>query len=243
MKNPSTKNVSTLLLYNPAWQRYSSVLNSSAFEASIDGVPLSFTDQTLANLTHPRNLPEEFQDRFPDWMYNHEVIWEDPIDLPMLSLSLGPLQTIELHFQDSIVTYIESGHYSAVGFGFGVDQIELDQTRIRFEMTIQYGSLFVDINPYPSDSVVESQFGSNYTYTWNVQPQYSLEFLNGVTPEPIRAGFFIQMMVTEYQLPTPDTTTTHPITPRLIQPMEIIIIITVCVLIVSIAILVHKKGD
>lgn len=209
MTNPTSENASILLLYRPCWEGASfSFLNISSLETSIEGTPLFFSNQTLTNVTHPRDLPSEFHDRFPDWVYLHDQFWYNPAPFTMLNLSIGPHQSVILQFYDQITVTNLSQNLTEVGFGLGVDQIKNDSTRIRVQMTVLDGSQFIDLNPYPYDIVVETQEGSNYTYTWDVQSPYSPQLIYGITPEPIRAGFQIQMEVMEYYLPTIDPTPT-----------------------------------
>ena len=109
-------------------------------------------------------------------------------------------------------------------------------------MTVLDGSQFIDLNPYPYDIVVESQEGSNYTYTWDAQSPYSPLLIYGVTPEPIRAGFQIQMEVFEYYLPTLNPTpttspTTYPNSPLATE----VLIITIGSGLLIIAIIVKWK--
>jgi hypothetical protein len=142
----------------------------------------------------------------------------------MLNLSLGPHQSVVFHFHDLIIVTV-SGDYSEVGFGLGVGQIESDSTRIRVQMTVLYGSQFINLNPYPYDIVTESQEDGNYTYTWDAQSPYSPQLIYGLTPEPVRAGFTIQMVVNEYHLPTIDPTPTSSPTTSPNNPLAIEVLI------------------
>jgi len=244
MTNPSSKNASILLLYRPLWERASaSSLNFSSFETSIEGIPLFFSNQTLTNVTHPRDLPSEFHDRFPYWVYNNDQYWYNPTPFIMLNLSIGPHQSITFRFHDQITVTNLSLNLTEVGFGLGVEQIQSDSTDIRVQITVLDGSQFIDLNPYPYDIVVESQEGDNYTFTWNAQPPYSSQIIYGITPEPIRAGFKIQMEVTEYYLPTVNptstsSTTTSPGNPPAIEAM---VLLVGYVLLMSIAVIIWKR--
>jgi len=250
MTNPSSENASILLLYRPCWEgASSSFLNISSFETSIEGTPLFFSNQTLANVTHPRDLPSEFHDRFPEWVYVHDQFWHNPAPFTMLNLSIGPHQSVILHFNDQITVTNLSQNLTEVGFGLGVDQIESDSTRIRLQMTVLEGSQFIDINPYPYDIVVTSQDGTDFIYTWDAQPPYSSQLIYGITPEPVRAGFKVQMEVTEYHLPTvsptstPDPTTypTNPIGPPLLT--EVLVLSIGFVLLMSAIMVLWKRWN
>ena len=139
----------------------------------------------------------------------------------MLNLSIGPHQSVTLQFHDEITVTNLSQNFTEVGFGLGAEQIERDSTHIIVQMTVLDGSQFIDLNPYPYDIVVESQEGSNYTYTWDAQHPYSPQLIYGITPEPIRAGFQIQMEVMEYYLPTVDPTFTSSPTTSPNNPLAI----------------------
>jgi len=244
MTNPSSENASILLLYRPCWEgASSSFLNISSFETSIQGTPLFFSNQTFANITHPRDLPSEFHDRFLDWVYLHDQFWYNPAPFTMLNLSMGPHQSVILQFYDQITVTNLSQNLTEVGFGLGVEQIQSDSTDIRVQMTVLDGSQFINLHPYPYDIVVESQEGTNYTFTWEAQPPYSPQLIYGITPEPIRAGFQIQMEVTEYYLPTVDSTpTSSPTTfPNNPLAIEVLVLFVGCVLLISIIIILWKR--
>ena len=204
-----------------------------------------FSNQTLANVTHPRDLPSEFHDRFPDWVYNNDQFWYNPAPFTMLNLSIGPHQSVTLQFHDEITVTNLSQNLTEVGFGLGAEQIERDSTHIIVQMTVLDGSQFIDLNPYPYDIVVESQEGSNYTYTWDAQPPYSPQLIYGITPEPIRAGFQIQMEVFEYYLPTIDSTPTSSPTISQNQPLtiEVLILAGGSVLFIIAIIVLWKRWD
>jgi hypothetical protein len=208
MTNPSSENAGILLLYSPMWNGYSSFLNASSFETYIDGTPLIFTNQTLTNITHPRDLPSVFHDRFPDWVYIHDQLWYNYNQFIMLNLSLGPHQCVILRFHDLITVTSLSFNSTSVGFGLGSNQIEKDSTRIRIEITVIDGAQFITVNPYPYDHLAHANIEHDYLYMWNIQPPYSPQLIYGVSPMPIDAGVQVQMEVREYNLPFIDTTAT-----------------------------------
>jgi hypothetical protein len=208
MTNPSSENANILLLYCPLWEGFSSFLNESSLETYIDGTPLFFTNQTLTNITHPRDLPPAFHDRFPDWVYVHDQLWYDHTPFIMMNLSLGPHQGVIFHFHDLITVTSLSFNSTSVGFGLGSDQIEKDSTRIRIQIAVIDGDQFIRVNPYPYDHLTHANIENDYLYVWNIQPPYSPQFFYGVSPMPINAGVQVQMEVREYHLPFVDTTTT-----------------------------------
>lgn len=212
MTNPSSENEVILLLYSPYWEESWSYYNTSSFESFIEGSPLVFNNQTLSNVTHPRELPSDFHDRFPDWVYLHNQTWFSSTPFTLLNLSLGPYQSVIFHFNDLITVTSVSIHYSEVGFGLAPDQIERDSTQIRMQIIVINGDQFIDVISYPHDHLVDSHEENDYCYAWNAQPPYSSKLTNGFTPYPIGAGFEVKMVVTEYFLPTVETTTSTPTT-------------------------------
>ena len=212
MTNPSSENESILFLYCPFWDEYWSYFNTSSLETSIDGSPQIFSSQTLVNITHPRELPSSFHDRFPDWFYSHNQTWYTDIPFTLMNLSLSPYQSVIFHFNDLITVTSVSIHYSEVGFGLAPDQIESDSTHIRIQITVINGTQFIDVNPYPHDHLIDSSEGTDYSYTWDAQPPYSVQLIPGTTPYPILADFHVQMEVAEYNLPFTSTTSTSPVT-------------------------------
>ena len=206
--NPLSVNESILLLYRPCWETSFAYYNSSSFETSIEGPPLAFSSQTLFNITHPRQLPEVFHDRYPEWVYLQNQTYYTSIPFTMLNLTLGPYQSIILHFSDLINVTSISVHYSEVGFGLGAVQIESDSTQIRMRITVIEGTQFIDVNPYPHDHLIDSQEEIDYFYIWNAYPPFSSRLFNFPISYPIGAGFSVQMEVTEYNFPFTETTST-----------------------------------
>ena len=206
--NPLSTNESILLLYRPSWEGFGSYFNTSSFGTNLEGTPIAYSNQTLLNITHPIELPAEFHDRFPDWVYLHNQTWYTSVPFTLLNLSLGPQQSIILHFYDLITITSVSVHYSEIGFGLAADQIESDSTRIRMQMTVINATQFIDVNTYPHEHLTDSDEGNDNFYGWTVQPPYSIQLTNGATPYLIGAGFHVQMEVTEYTFPFTETTST-----------------------------------
>jgi hypothetical protein len=241
--NPSSKNESILLLYSPSWPSHSSFLNESSLTVYTDVPPLAFSNQILTNITHPRYLPSEFHDRFPDWVYVHDQLWENSTQFIMFNLTLYPKQSIRFYLQDQIGVTVLAGNLSEVAFGLNVDQIVGDSTQVHVQIVVIDGSQFIGLNPYPYDIVVESQDGDDYTFTWDAQPPFSPQLIYGITPTPICAGFLIQMEVTEYYLPTLEDTTTPSTSnsPSLIDSLPIIVLFTIGVLTIVLLVLWKSK--
>jgi hypothetical protein len=239
MTNPSSKNESILLLYSPSWPSYSSFLNESSLTVYTDVPLLVFSNQTLANVTHPRYLPSQFHDRFPDWVYVHDQLWENSTQFIMFNLTLYPKQSVRFYLQDQIEVTVLAGNLSEVAFGLNVDQIVSDSTRIHVQIVVIDGSQFIDLNPYPNDIVVESQNGDDCTFRWDAQPPLSPQLIYGITPTPICAGFLIQMEVTEYHLPTlEDTTTPSTLSSQsLVDSLPIVALLTIGVLAIVLLVL------
>lgn len=208
MTNPSSENESILLLYSPFWNAYWSFFNESSLETSIDGSPLSFSNQTLVNITHPREFPSDFHDRFPESVFLYNQTWFSTIPFTLMNLSFGPHQSIIFHFNDLITVTSISVSYTEVGFGLAPDQIVSDSTHIRIQITVINGTQFIRVNPNIQDHLIDSREGTDCIYTWDVQPPYSSQIIPGSSPYPIQAGFSVQMTVSEYNLTWETSTST-----------------------------------
>lgn len=208
LTNIGNENASILLLYRPSWGISSCmVLNSSMFESCIDGTPLVYETQTLNNITHPRNLPSEFNDRFPDWVWYHEHLWDSLVKFTMTNLSIGSHENLILYFSDSIIVTSLYVDYLELGYGFSSAQLRSDSTSVSMRVRVTDGSQFLNTTFFPEASLVSSQVGTEYIGTWSVQYPYPPELMSGNTPEPIRAGFTAYLKISEYHLPTVESTT------------------------------------
>lgn len=208
LNNTVNENASILLLYCPCWGSASSVvLNGSKFESCIDGTPLVYETQTLSNITHPRNLSPEFNDRFPDWVWHHDLLWHSPVMFTMTNLSLGPHENLILYFSDSIIVTSLYHDYLIFGYGFASAQLRSDLTSVSMRVRITDGSEFLNTTFSPEVSLLSFQVGTEYTGTWSVQPPYPPELMYGNGPGPIRATFSAYLKISEYHLPTPESTT------------------------------------
>ena len=162
----------------------------------------------MVNITHPREFPSDFHDRFPDWVYLHNQTLFSTIPFTLMNLSLGPHQSIIFHFNDLIAVTSVSVSYTEVGFGLAPDQIESDSTHIRIQITVINGTQFIRVNPRIQDHLIDSREGTDCIYTWDAQPPYSSRLIPGSSPYPIQACFSVQMTVTEYYLPWETSTST-----------------------------------
>jgi len=206
--NPLSVNENISFLYRPSWELSLAYYNGSSFETSVEGPPISFSTQTLSNITHPRELPSNLQNRFPDWYFEHDQIWFIDIPFTLMNLSLGPYQSVIFHFNDLINVTSIGINYFEIGFGLSADQIESDSTLIQMQITVVEGGQFLYVFPHPDDHLVDTHEDVDYLYVWNASPPFSSRLVNGITPDPIGAGFNVRTGMVEYTLPGWDTTST-----------------------------------
>jgi hypothetical protein len=208
LTNTAGLNSTILLLYSPSWGSPKIPLNQTNFTCSIYGSPLIYENHSLSNITHPRQLLPEFHERFPDWVWVHDEIWQHPANFTLVNLTLGPKESVLFTFADSIIVTFYEADYYVIGYGFGKSQLLGDLTAINTRITLVDGSQFVGVSFYPDDSVVSTQDGYEYTGIWNIKPSYSSSFLYGISTEPIRAGFSVYLKNYENYYP-PQPTNQH----------------------------------
>ena len=215
LTNPYDAETSILLLYNPAWGSWSINVSDSSLDWRIEGEYVSMHNTTFSNLTHPRQLPAEFHDRFPSWVWVHEELWYDANNLTLVNITLGPQCSRLFHFEDSYIVHTYDIDYFTAGFGFSAGQIQADRTIIRMRIELQHSTNFQGVSFYPDDSVSISQVGEDYIGEWLLEYPYSPELLYGNSPEPIRGGCSGYITINQYYPPIlDDTSSTQSSTPE-----------------------------
>lgn len=201
LSNPSAENETILLLYNPCWNSQYSYYNYSSINVYFEGYPLFQTNQTLTNITNLYDLPVSFHDRLPEYNYNRLYA-----PFLLLNLTLSSFQNLTLHLSDVITITSISINYSRIGFGFNIDQLEDDSTRLKMLMKVINSTQFLSVNCFPYDLVEQYRVQNDFIILCEAVPPFSSK-LSSYMPEPVSAGFEVDMDVREYLLPTIDDST------------------------------------
>jgi hypothetical protein len=188
LTNPYNFETDLYLLYNPAWGSKSKTVTGSFPEWSLDGDYVALRNSTFYNLTHPRQLPEEFHDRFPSWVWVHDVIWYDTCNFTLVNLTLESRENRLFLFRDSFRVDTYDIDYFEAGFGFSAGQIQYDRTIITMRIEMLQSAQYYRVSFIPDDTVSVTHDGENYVGEWFLEYPYPVEMLYGVVPEPIRGG-------------------------------------------------------
>ena len=207
LTNSGEGNKSVLLLYNPCWVETPYGVQKSDPKTSLDGACANYSITAINNVTHPRQLPAAFGNRFPSWVWVHDEIWQNPLNFTMVNITLGGHTARMLKISDAYTVDSYLVDYYEAGFGFSAVQVQADRTPIITRITLLYGSGFERISFFPTDSVESTQAGDECTGLWRLEYPYSQELLYGSSPEPIRAGCSVYITIVQWNPPTPSPTT------------------------------------
>ena len=209
LTNPYNSETGLYLLYNPSWGSSSENVTGSSPDWTLDGDCVAMSNSTFYNLTHPRELPEEFHDRFPSWVWVHEQIWYNINNLTLVNLTLGPRQNRLFHFVDSFrVDTYDIIDYFEVGFGFSAGQIQNDETIITMRIEMLQSAHYYSVSFTPDETASITRVGEDYIGEWFLEYPYSAEMLYGVLPEPIRGGCAGYILIHQVNYPPPVENTT-----------------------------------
>ena len=252
LANTAGQNSTILLLYTPSYGGTRIPLNQTLFTNSIEGSPLRYENHSLNNLTHPRQLPSEFHDRFPDWVWYHDEIWYSPTNFILVNLTLSPNDSVIFNFSDSIVATFYLADYFVIGYGFSPSQIEHDETSINTRITVIEYFPFNDVIFNPKYSIETTHEGNEYKAKWSTQPPYPGIFPYGDNPGTIQASFSAYLKrYTNHHPPTtpqnsetiPSTTITTPLEPTDIDLSVYmnLVVLTSVVMITAIILVIYYK--
>jgi len=208
MTNPSDESAMIMILYSPVWGMLNTYCHESNISIWSDLAGFSMQQSSLSNITHPRNLSSAFHDRFPDWVWVSDEIWSPGRNFTSINMTLPPLSTTNVYFEDSFTVKSYPVDYFEVGFGLSAAQAQHDKTELRIKIELEIIPNFHSVSFNPEDDVTITQLDNDFFGSWTITYPYSGEFLYGTSPEPIRAGCSGYIKINDYQyLPIPSVTT------------------------------------
>ncbi|MHA2005121.1 MAG: hypothetical protein ACW960_13610 [Candidatus Thorarchaeota archaeon] len=193
MTNFGSKKETILLLYSPCWGGPSIPFNGTDYYSHIEGISI-VEDSTLANITHPFDLPFPFSTYFPEWVISHEILWYSPTLFVLTNISLEAGNSAVFSFFDTIQWTSEGLDQSAIGFGFMSEQVTNDSTVIDSRIRVPDTWRFIQVWCSPDDGFTSSQTGDEYVGSWSIEPPFTSRFLLNAGPSPISAGFKVTLV-------------------------------------------------